>query len=297
MTNFFTNQPLTGFAKGITVTTEGWYDWQVDTPFRRQHFPEEGIGHPAKANLHMLLDLQDYLTTTGETIYDPFGGVGSQLISTLFGRNVILTEVEDGYFNLECMAWEELRGAASGQVLLIQSDNRLVMPFPEGFRQWFARSGGVFVGNPQLGVQPVDHIITSPPYSNVLATPYSTLRASAEKDESRAAVLSGYSENSPGNLGILPTFQYNQQMERVYRGMASSLRVGGTVTVLIKDFFIQGKRNYLSKWVDRTFLGMGFMEQLVWVKRRTRGLSSNDRKSRGLEAIEDEDLMVYRRIK
>jgi DNA modification methylase len=259
------------FALGVHRTPEGWYDWQADTPFRKQHFPEEGIGHPAKANLHMLIDLMEYLTSEGETILDPFGGVGSMLIATLFGRNVVLVDVEDGYVALERLAWEELKPAATGWATIIQSDNRLVLPLP------------------------VDHIITSPPYSNVLATPYSTLREQAKKDERRAEVLAGYSESSPGNLGILPTFQYNQQMERVYRGMAQSIRVGGTVTILIKDFFVAGKRNPLSAWVDRTFRGFGNMELYDWFKRKTRGLSSNVRHSQGLEAIDDEDIMVYRR--
>jgi DNA modification methylase len=259
------------FAPGVLRTPEGWIDWPADTPFRKEHFPVAGLGHPAKANLHMLVDLMHFLTKEGESIMDPFGGVGSMLIATLFGRHVILIDVEDGYHELEKEAWKELQPGATGNAVILLGDNRLVMPFS------------------------CDHIITSPPYSNVLASPYSTLRAQAEKDTERAEVLSGYSENSPGNLGMLPVFQYNQQMERVYRGMAQSVRVGGTVTVLIKDFFVKGERNYLSAWVDRTFRGFGNMELAYWFKRKTRGLSSNDRKSRGLEAIEDEDLMVYRR--
>lgn len=287
------------FTQGGGVRThEGWYDWPADTRWRQElGFHPDSIGHPAKANLYMLEELVKYLSIEGETILDPFGGVGSQLIGCLFGRNTILLDVEDRYHKLQLASWEELSHASDGKALFIRMDNRLVMPPHEKVPQLLTRLDLVdwWHGHLPLIRRQADHIISSPPYSNVLASPYSTLRAQAEKDDTRAEVLAGYSEQSPGNLGLLPTFQYNQQMERVYRGMAQSVRVGGTVTVLIKDFFIQGKRNYLSSWVDRTFTGMGNMVLQDWFKRKTRGLSSNDRKSRGLEAIEDEDIMVYRR--
>ena len=266
--------PSRVFAAAIPRTSQGWYDWPADTRFRAEiGFHPDSIGHPAKANIFMLESLIHYLTNEGETIMDPFGGVGSLLVATLLGRNVILLEIEETYHNLQKASWETLKDAATGWATFIHSDNRLVMPIP------------------------CDHVITSPPYSNVLASPYSTLRAQAEKDTTRADVLSGYSESSPGNLGMLSTFSYNQQMERVYRGMAQSVRVGGTVTILIKDFFLAGKRNYLSHWVDRTFLGFNIMAKTDHFKRKTMGLSSNDRKSRGLEAIEDEDILVYTRVR
>ncbi len=261
------------FAASATRTPNGWYDWIADTQFRRTLFPEESLGHPAKANLHMLESLIYYLSIEGETIMDPFGGVGSLLIGTLLGRNVILVEIEEGYHKLEVKAWEDMKDGADSWANLIHNDNRLILPIR------------------------CDHIITSPPYSNVLASPYSTLRAQAEKSDRRAEVLSGYSETSPGNLGMLPTFSYNQHMERVYFGMAKSVRVGGTVTILIKDFFVKGERNYLSSWVRKTFESFCNMELKDWFKRLTRGLSSNERKARGVEAIEDEDIMVFERMK
>lgn len=259
-----------GFAPGVPRSHGDWVDWPRDTEFRRGMFVPESIGHPAKANIHMLRSLVDFYTKPGEVILDPFGGVGSIMVAALMGRNVILTEIEVRYHELQKASWKEMEAAADGIVLHYLGDCRLLLPIP------------------------CNHIITSPPYSNVLASPYSTLRAQAEKDSERADVLAGYSETSPGNLGVLNPFLYNQAMEKVYRLMVQSVLPGGTVTTIIKDFFREGHRVYLSTWATKVFTDLG-MEPYHWIKRKTQGLSSNDRVSRGLEAIEDEDLMTFRK--
>lgn len=259
------------FAPGVPRSHVDWVDWPRDTEWRKQIFVDESIAHPAKANLHMLRDLVNYFTKDGDVILDPFGGVGSIQIAALMGRNVILTEIEPRYHELQKATWKDMEAGAYGVVLHYLGDCRLLLPLP------------------------CDHIITSPPYSNVLASPYSTLRAAAEKDEAFAHNLAGYSESSPGNLGILNPFLYNQAMEKVYRLMVQSVRPGGTVTTIIKDFFREGKRVYLSSWATKVFTDLG-MEPYIWIKRKTQGLSSNDRVSRGLEAIEDEDLMTFRKV-
>lgn len=261
------------FAPGIERTPEGWYNWGRDTDLRRRLFVEEAMWHPAKADINMLMDIVEYISTEGEVLLDPFGGIGSLMVATTIGRHVITIELQEGYHQLQLRTWNEiLKDGAIGRFMALRGDTRLLLPIP------------------------CDHVITSPPYSNVLATPNERLMGQAAVEKGGMSYQALYQEKDPANFGAMPIFQYNQMMERIYRGMVQSVRVGGTITIIIKDITKDGKRVYLSSWVERSMKQLG-LESYGWFKRKAHGIASDVRKSQGLDAIEDEDIMVYRRVK
>lgn len=261
-----------GFAPGVQRDHHGWVEWPRDTDVRREWFTPDAMAHPAKANIHMLMDLVRYYTEEGDTILDPFGGIGSLQMATLLGRNVILTEIDPTFHELQKQSWTALEYVASGRAVQFLGDCRLLLP---------------------LSCQ---HIITSPPYSNILAGMDTRLVAgTADLDSSRRQVMSGYGNRSAaGNLGTLNPFFYNQAMTKVYQLMVMSVQPGGVIITIIKDFIKDNQRQYLSTWCNKLFADMGVPLE-AWIKRKTHTIASDVRISQGLEGIEDEDILVYRR--
>ena len=233
--------------------------------------------HPAKMNFHLQQSIIEYVAKTGDTLLDPFGGTGTLMIAALQGYRVILVEVEDGYHKLEMEAKSnlEIQAGCGNLVTLLHGDNRLMLPIP------------------------CNHIITSPPYAQAMkATKVRKRRADApdnwlvEQDER----MLEYSK-SPRNISKLNPFLYNMEMEKVYRLCYQSLPVGGTMTTVVKDRINDGERVYLSKWADKVCKSAGF-ELELWEKWKTPGHGfTKIAASQGKQVVEDEDVLVYRRLK
>lgn len=265
------------FAVGYPRDPETkWILFPRDTQERKtMFFPEEVASHPAKMNFHLQQAIIEYVAKPGDTILDPFGGTGTLMIAALQGVRVILIEIEEGYHQLEQQAKESLNLQVPGAgdlVFLLHGDNRLLLPIP------------------------CNHIITSPPYASALHQ--RTIRKGAEDDEfvKMDKMINQYSKH-PRNIGALNNFLYNMEMEKVYRLCNQSIMVGGTMTIVIKDRIEQGNRVYLTKWVDKVCKGLG-LELLLWEKWKTPGIQFTAiNKLHGLEVVEDESVMTYRRVK
>ena len=262
------------FAPEFKRNEQGWILFPRDVDERRQmFFPEEVMAHPAKMNFHLQQSIIEYVAKEGDVLLDPFGGTGTLMIGALQNMQVILLEIEDGYHQLQMQAVENLRKGdeeAANRILLLQGDNRILLPIP------------------------CNHIITSPPYAQAM-----NIKKVREVKEGRDdyfakmdAQMLAYSK-SMRNISKLNTFLYNQAMERVYKLCYESLEIGGSMTIIIKDRINNGKRTYLSKWVDRVCKQIGFSKS-EWYKWLAPGTSfTNVRRSRGEEVVDEEDIMIY----
>ncbi len=266
------------FAAEFPRNEHGWVLFPRDQQERKSlFFPDEVMRHPAKMNFHLQQSIIEYVASSGEVLLDPFGGTGTLMIAALQGYKVVLLEIEEGYHKLQLKAKEnlELQVLGAGQlVTLLHGDNRMLLPIP------------------------CDHIITSPPYASAMKiTKVRKKREDAPDDllvEHDRQMLE-YSR-SPRNISKLNVFLFNMALEKVYGLCYQSLRVGGTITVVIKDRIRGGKRLFLSKWVDKVCIGLGF-ESVGWYKHEVLGFSfTKMARSRGEETVDDEDIMIYRRV-
>jgi len=264
---------MTEFAPGIPRDEEtGWVILPKDSQWRKDSFfPVEVMEHPAKMNLYMEQAMIEYVAKPGDILLDPFGGTGTLMIAALMGMTVILLELEDGYHKLEQEAKANLlKERPDANVLLLQGDNRFLLPMP------------------------CNHIITSPPYAGAM-----DIRKVREGDENDSFVkadrqMMEYSK-SPRNISKLNTFLYNQAMERIYKLCYDSIIPGGTLCVNIKDRIEKGKRVYLSKWIDKVCQQVGFKQE-AWFKWLVPGHQfTNIRRSQGLLTVDDEDCIIYRK--
>jgi len=267
------------FAPGFSRNEQGWILFPTDQAERKGlFFPIEVMKHPAKMNFHLQQAIIEYMAEEGDTILDPFGGTGTLMIAALQGYRVILLEIENGYYNLEQRAREELDRQLPGAgnlVTLIHNDCRFVLPIP------------------------CDHIITSPPYAKAMKiTRVRKKREDAPDDwlVQQDQRMMEYSK-SPRNISKLNVFMYNMEMEKIYRLCNQSIKPGGTFTIVIKDRIEKGKRLYLSDWVVRVCHTFG-LELELWEKWKAPGHGfTRIAQSQGKLIVEDEDIMVFRRGK
>jgi DNA modification methylase len=270
--------PLTRlFAPEFNRNEDGWILFPRDQKERKTlFFPDEVMKHPAKMNFHLQQSIIEYTANDGDTLLDPFGGTGTLMIAALQGYRVVLIDIEEGYHRLQVQAKENLEQQVPGAgdlVTLLFGDNRLLLPLP------------------------CDHIITSPPYAGAMDIRRVRKKREDAPDDwlvQQDERMLEYSK-SPRNLSKLNTFLYNMEMEKIYRLCYRSIKPSGTLTIVIKDRIDEGKRLYLSKWVDKVCQAVGFKLEL-WEKWLTPGHGfTKIAKSQGKEVVEDEDIIIYRR--
>lgn len=266
-----------GFAIEHPKNEQGWILFPRDKEERQSlFFPQEVFKHPAKMNFHLQQAIIEYVAKEGDVLLDPFGGTGTLMIAALQGYRVILIEIEDGYHKLQLQAKEELERQVPGAghlVTLIHYDNRLVLPIP------------------------CNHIITSPPYAGAFHA--RTIRKGKYKDDEFEELdrqMNEYSK-SPRNIGKLNNFLYNQTMSKLYSLCYQSIVPGGTLTIVLKDRMDKGKRVSLTGWADKVCKRLGFEAVGRW-KWKTPGIQfTKINIMHGFEVVEDEDIMIYRRMK
>lgn len=270
---------MNNFASGYPRDEEtGWILFPKDTQFRKQlFFPDEVNKHPAKMNLCLQQSIIEYVAKEGETILDPFGGTGSLMIAAIQGIRAILIEIEEGYHQLQQEAKDELEKQIPGAgnlITLLHGDNRMLMPIP------------------------CNHIITSPPYAAMMATGTTGTKRMRENPNDEFAKMDKQMQDytkSPRNIGKLNNFLYNQTMEKVYHLCFQSILPGGTLTIVLKDRIEKGKRVSLTGWADRVCQRCGF-QPLLHEKWKTPGIQFTAiNKLHGLEVVEDEDIIIYKK--
>lgn len=263
------------FAPGFNRNKDGWILFPRDVQDRKSlFFPEEVMKHPAKMNFHLQQSIIEYVAKQGDTLLDPMSGTGTLMIAALQSMRVILMDIEDGYHRLQLEARANLDREVPGAgqlVILLHGDCRFLLPIP------------------------CNHIIFSPPYAQAMHI--MQIRKSKGEDDDLVKMDRQMVEytKSPRNLSRLNVFLYNQAMEKVYKLCYESLFPGGTLTIVIKDRIEKGKRVFLSKWVDKVCKAIGF-ELDSWHKWKAPGSRfTSDRRAKGLETVDDEDVIIYRK--
>lgn len=271
------------FAPGRERTEEGWLIYGRDKPLRQSMYPpeimEQVMTHPAKMQGNLCKEIIEYVSEPGETILDPFGGIGTTLIGAVLGRNVALIEIEDYYAGIlrQCVTHLKQtnpvldgttpndRTSVLGNMMIIQADNRLAMPIP------------------------CDHIITSPPYAN--DTFQSTLEGGNTTEDYKQ-----YAKNTQ-NIGRLNPFIYKQAMTKVYALMVKSVRIGGTITITHRDRMREGERILFIDTIVGSLVKLGCTVQNLDKWKAPGNIQGRYNKSLGLDVVEDEDIITMRRVK
>ena len=235
-------------------------------------------GHPAKANLYLLQSIVEYVSEMGETIMDIMAGTGSIMVAAGMDRRVICMDIEEGFYRLMVKSLDLIATTlpyARDVITVIHGDCRSVLPMP------------------------TNHIIFSPPYAQILTTRKAGTKDSTKQlagDTGKGGSWTPDYSAHPKNVARLNKFLYNQEMEKIYKLCYQSIIPGGTLTIIIQDYIHQQQRVNLSNWVMRSCLKAGF-EHAGWFKKLALGTGFKKLwRSRGMEVVSDEDILVFRRM-
>ena len=264
------------FASEYPRDEDGLILFPRDDQYRKELFPFwNRLGmklseHPAKANIYMVQAIVEYVSEPEQTVMDIMAGTGSIMVATLIGRRVVCIELESEYvkiLELGARDLEEIAPGATEMVTIIEGDCLKLLP---------------------LSI--TDHIIFSPPYSNILK------KKQLDKltlEEIGSGILN-YSKH-PDNIGNLNEFLYHQNMERIYKKTLESLPAGGTITIIIKDHMEKGERMMLGERAKRDCIRAGY-ELVGHYKRFATGtFYTKFMRLRGDTVVDDEDIIILRR--
>ena len=277
------------FAPNYDRTKEGWVKFPTDTSERNRvlmGWKEAGLesDHPAKANFWLIKEIIEHTTEPGDTIMDITAGSGTILQALGMGRNVVTIDIAENFVEWMKLtrdkvlkSWNE-EPRLTGRIISTGE----IYPVPRKVNALIVH------GNCEdLLPIPATSIIFSPPYAGALSTEGGI--------KSKKAMMDSYNQE-PGNLGQLNNFLYNRAMERIYKGCADSLPVGGRLTIIIKDRITHGRRIHLAVEQLRTIMKAGFKPD-EWFRWLTPGhIFTKIHESHGVEVIKDEHIITVRKV-
>jgi len=258
------------FAEHRERNDQGWLMYPRDVSFRRSvGFAEESFQHPAKANLHLIQDLVEYLSQPGDRVMDITAGTGSVLVACKLERRAIAIDL-----NSEYVSW--MRKSAQQMLLnpadyiILEGDCRDYLPLP------------------------CQAIIFSPPYSQVMGSTGGIMSRDKAMMEQYSRYQSDYS--NPKNLGNLPAFRFNYAMRAIYQKCWDSLEPGGHLALLIKDTAAPGRKTNPLGWNHVQMLGQAGWETVEWLQWASPGtLFRAMHQAAGHHTIDSEHIIICRR--
>jgi len=252
------------FAPDYERNDQGWIKFPRDKTDRDRLFIPESFDHPAKANLYLIEELIKYTTEPGDVILDITAGTGTVLVASLIGRFTITVELNPVYHE-----WIIKNAAKLGITshISIQGDCRTLLPIP------------------------CQSIIFSPPYSVTMKG-----GGGMHNREKSGEQYSQY-QSLKGNLGDLQPFYYNVEMQKIYKLCYESLTSGGTLSLIIKDFYEAGAMVQLGWRSVQNLKKVGFTIQdwFIWDPPGTQFKAIH--KAKGNRVVEGEHIIVVRKEK
>ena len=107
------------------IVLQDWESEMWEIPNVKSNHPEY-TGHPAQFPIELVQRLVLALSNEGDTVLDPFGGVGSSaLAALLLNRKAISVERDEGYVNTTL---ERVRAMANGTLKIRKLGTRVYVP-------------------------------------------------------------------------------------------------------------------------------------------------------------------------
>jgi tRNA G10 N-methylase Trm11 len=250
------------FAPEYARNDRGWIKFPRDQKVRNSTFTKISYSHPAKANYYLVEELIKYTTQPGDWIMDVTAGTGTILIAVPMGRHVTMLEL-----NSEYAQWIRDNASQMGisDYLLLEGDCRNLLPIP---------------GH--------SAIIFSPPYSTTMKG------GGGIHSREKSGEEYGRYQSLKGNLGDLTAFQYGIEMNKIYKKCWDSLVPGGTLSLIIKDFY-EGDLQQISFKNLQFLVTLGF-EIMKWEEWEAPGTQFKAiHKSQGHRIVEQENIIIVRK--
>ena len=230
-----------------------------DISYRKTYFAEGVMDHPAKANLFLVEECIKYLSQPGDMVMDVMAGSGSILLGGRLDRQVIAIELQEYYSNLITKSAAKM----GVQPIILTGDCTNILPLYN-----------------------IQAIVFSPPYAATMAIPSKTRPESREQYQQYAS--------GEGNIGMMKPFEYSVKMRQIYSLCLQSLKPGGYLALIIKDYY-SGTLQEIGWRAWQTLLRVGFEHQ-DWFRWMPPGTQFKaDHRKLGHRVVEDEHIIIVRR--
>lgn len=192
--------------------------WFVHNPPPRRR---DVLRHPAKFPETLAQEFIEFFTQRGQVVFDPMAGTGSALAAALrAGRHSYGLELNPRYAEIarQVLAAEqaELGEAAAGlQAQVITGDARQALAL-----------------SVQHQLPPVDYLLTSPPYWDMLHARGAMTQRARRADQELDVQYS----DDPDDLGNIHDYeQFLAELVSIYCGLKPLLRPGAYLTIIVKN--------------------------------------------------------------
>ncbi|GAB4502253.1 MAG: hypothetical protein Fur0035_18010 [Anaerolineales bacterium] len=193
--------------------------WFVHNPPPRK---KGTLTHPAKFPETMAQEFVEFFTKPGQVVFDPMAGTGSTLVAALrAGRNSYGVELNPRYAAIarEILSQEAaaLKAGPLPAAILFEGDAAQAAQFP---------------------IPPVDYLLTSPPYWDMLHAKGAQTQKKRRESEALDVV---YSDN-PADLGNVHDYEsFLAQLVGIYSGLKPLLKNKAYLTIIVKNVKKGGK--------------------------------------------------------
>jgi DNA modification methylase len=222
--------------------------WFVHNPPRRR---KDVLRHPAKFPETLAQEFIEFFTQSGGVVLDPMAGTGSALAAALrSGRNSYGIELNPAYAEIarQVVAEEKERLGEAGAGLraeIIQGDAAQITTLAGRF-----------------GLPPVDYVITSPPYWDMLRAQ----GAKTQKERRTSPELDVFYSDDPADLGNIDDYdEFVERLVCIYAALKLYLQPKAYLTVIVKNVK-KGGRIYPLAWDLGRSLGKVYAlkDEKIW---------------------------------
>jgi DNA modification methylase len=222
--------------------------WFIHNPPPRQ---KGVLRHPAKFPETMVQEFIEFFTKAGQSILDPMVGTGSTLVAALrAGRNSYGIELNPEYAKIARQIVsdeQETLGEAAAPLIakVITGDATHVDRIIQAHR-----------------IPPIDYVITSPPYWNMLHT----RGAQTQKERRETDHLDVTYSEDPNDLGNLQDYDhFLDHLARIYLALKPFLRHRAYMTIIVKNVKKGGKIYPLAWDLARLLNGTySLKDERIW---------------------------------
>ena len=188
--------------------------WFVHTPPPRR---KDVLQHPAKFPETLVQEFIEFFTKPGGTVLDPMMGTGSTLVACLRSRRRgVGIELNPRYFKI------------AQQV--VAAEQKQFKPLPARLAPVLYNADAAQAG--ELGLPPVDYVITSPPYWDMLHA----RGAETQKKRRAAPGLDVVYSDDPRDLGNVRDYpQFVERLARLYEALYPALKDKAYLTIIVKN--------------------------------------------------------------
>lgn len=188
--------------------------WFVHNPPPRR---KQARRHPAKFPETLAQEFVEFFTKRGQRVLDPMVGTGSTLVACLrSGRHSVGIELNPTYAQLARKLVAEERKLLGEQAADLEA---------EVITADAARL-------PTLGLQPVDYVLTSPPYWDMLHSRGAETQRRRRQQDDLDVVYSDH----PADLGNVADYRmFLDQLVAIYAELPAVLRPKAYLTIIVKN--------------------------------------------------------------